>query len=385
MSVVAILCRSCNKEMGDTPFCPWCGARQQKPDRKPKKRGNGQGSVFKEGTTWTAVITTGYEIVDGKVRQKRKKKRGLPTKTAALEYLATLREQAKQGYVFVNNIQLTEEDVKLKTMWEGYQTTKMYNKLGKDSKSAYRTAWKKLEPLHERDIRTLTVEEMQEVIDNKAPTYEPAKDMQNVLSHCYKWAIIKQLVPVNLARMLTMPENEPQETIPFNSDEVDRLWGAYGDGDMVAALALLMIYSGMMPGELLIAEKSMIDWDKQIITGAGLKTHYRRKNPIVIADFMLPVLKDICDYSDSKYISFLRKSTFYKEFREMLARTNCRPELTPYSCRHSTATALALAGVHESIMMKVMRQKKIDTTRRYYHIDLQHSLEAVNALKKEEQ
>lgn len=352
-----------------------------------RQRGNGTGTAYKRGKTWTARIVVAWEAAVSKSGKEYNKpiyqtKGGFKTKTQALEFIPTLRDLYEPDQI-ARPVSLTVEDVKLQTMWDGYQTTKMYKKLGNNTKSALRTAWNKLEPLRDHDIRTLTIQEMQDVIDTKAATFDPAKDMQAVLSHCYKWAMMQNppLSTINYAKMLTMPENEPAETIPFSEAETDRLWGGYGGGDMVAALALLMTYSGMMPGELHIASKEMIDWDKQIITGAGLKTAYRKKAPIVVADFMLPVLRDICAYSDGPRVSWFGRDEFYDEFRAMLVRNDCRPELTPYSCRHSTATALALLGTNESIMMKIMRQKKIDTTRRYIHIDVDRSLEAVNKLK----
>lgn len=352
-----------------------------------RQRGNGTGTAYKRGKTWTARIVVAWEAAVSKSGKKYDKpiyrtKGGFRTKTEALEHIPALKDTYGSDQV-ARPIVLTVEAAKLKTMWEGYQTTRMYKKLGDNTKSAYRTAWNKLEPIHDNDIRTLTIEEMQDVIDTKAATFDPAKDMQAVLSHCYKWAIMQNppLSTVNYAKMLTMPENEPKETVPFNQDETDKLWGGYGNGDMVAALALLMIYSGMMPGELMIAKKEMIDWNKQIITGAGLKTAYRKKTPIIIADFMVPVLHDICDYSDGDRICWLGRDDFYTAFYDMMARYGCREELTPYSCRHSTATALALLGIQESIMMKIMRQKKINTTRRYIHIDIGESLEAINKLK----
>lgn len=352
-----------------------------------RQRGNGTGTAYKRGKTWTARIVVAWESSiskNGKEYDKPiyKTKGGFKTKTKALEYIPTLKNTYRQDQL-AQPIVLTVGDVRLKTMWEGYKTTRMYKALGKNTKSALRTAWNKLTSIHNNDIRRLTIQDMQDAIDIKAATFDPAKDMQAVLSHCYKWAMMQNppLTTINYAKMLTMPENEPKETVPFNQDETDKLWGGYGQGDMIAALALLMIYSGMMPGELMIAEKDMIDWDKQIITGAGLKTTYRKKTPIIIADFMIPVLHDICDHSNGVRICWLRRDDFYTAFYEMTSRYGCRSELTPYSCRHSTATALALIGVSESIMMKIMRQKKIDTTRRYIHIDVDKSIEAVNKLK----
>lgn len=347
-------------------------------------RGNGTGTAYKRGKTWTACIIVGWKDAE-KYRQPIKRtKGGFKTKKEALAYIPMLFDKYKSIHS-TGSIILTADDVILKTMWEGYQTTKMYKELGKNTKSAYRTAWNKLASIHYHDIRTLSIQEMQDSIDAKAATFDPAKDMQSVLSHCYKWAMMQNppLSTVNYAKMLIVPKNEPKETVPFSQEETDKLWGGYGGGDMVAALALLMIYSGMMPGELLIAKKSMVDWENQVIAGAGIKTAYRKRTPIVVADFMIPVLNDICNYSIGDRICWFKRDDFYSAFYDMINRYSCRKELTPYSCRHSTATALALLGVSESVMMKIMRQKKIDTTRRYIHIDVDKSIAAVNKLKKD--
>ncbi len=61
-----------------------------------------------------------------------------------------------------------------------------------------------------------------------------------------------------------------------------------------------MIYSGMMPGELFIARKDMIDWGAQHIMGCGLKTKKRKETPIVVANLVLPVLKNCVNKQTEK-------------------------------------------------------------------------------------
>lgn len=68
------------------------------------------------------------------------------------------------------------------------------------------------------------------------------------------------------------------------------IWEDYGKGNLISKYILLMIYSGMMPGELMQAEKNMTHWDTQEIIGCGLKTKKRKETPIVIADIVVPVL-----------------------------------------------------------------------------------------------
>jgi integrase len=143
-----------------------------------------------------------------------------------------------------------------------------------------------------------------------------------------------------------------------------------------------MIYSGMMPGELLNITKDMISFEKQQIIGGGIKTNKRKVIPIVIADFIVPVLKDLCDsFKNDKLWPFSLKE-FYKEFSLMLERCKCRDILVPYSCRHTTATALALKKVPPLVMKEIMRHTKFSSTERYIDIDTSNSLDAINSLRE---
>lgn len=57
-------------------------------------------------------------------------------------------------------------------------------------------------------------------------------------------------------------------------------------------------------------------------------------------------------------------------------------DLGPYSCRHTTATALALGGsVAPLLITKIMRQKRPFTTELYKHAEEQQVLNALNQLE----
>ena len=66
-------------------------------------------------------------------------------------------------------------------------------------------------------------------------------------------------------------------------------------------------------GELLKLTKDSIDWDRQQITGIGLKTKTRKENDIVFPDMLVAVLRDLCERTTSRkgYLVGMNKDKFY--------------------------------------------------------------------------
>ena len=364
-------CIKCQAEIPDnSKFCNLCGVSQESkrtPKHKTKSRGNGQGTVYKlPSGKWCAEVTLGY---DGDRRLKRTKS-GFKTKKEALDYIPTLKH-AKPA---------NRKVITLETLWQSLSKSSMV-KVSKSKQTHFKTAHNKINDILYDEINTLTIDNLQDVVDDKAPTYYPAKDIKTLLSHLYKRAVAEGVVSTNLAEYIELPSLEEKEQSAFTEEELLKLWKDYGNGNKFTGYLLLMIYSGMMPGELFRAEKAMINWDEQCIEGCGLKTKKRKSTPIVIADMMIPVLKDLCQYSQTDKILNVRREVFYDQYKETLQRCGCRP-LRPYSCRHTTATALALGNIAPSVIQEVMRHTKFSTTQKYIHVDTSPMLNAVNEILK---
>ncbi|NCB52249.1 MAG: hypothetical protein EOM54_10260 [Clostridia bacterium] len=180
---------------------------------------------------------------------------------------------------------------------------------------------------------------------------------------------------------MTLPELKEEEPVPFNELEQHKLWDTYTSGDMIAGYILVMIYTGMMPGELCDCRKSMIEWNNYQIVGAGKKTKKRKESPIAYPDIIEPVLRALCDYSQGDKLLGMNRDNFYNEYYLALDRAGCR-RLTPYSCRHTTATALARENLSLAIIQKTMRHAKYQSTQRYIHPDSADVRAAVNAIGK---
>ena len=154
------------------------------------------------------------------------------------------------------------------------------------------------------------------------------------------------------------------------------MWDAFADGDTFIGYLLLMIYSGMMPGELFACEKSMIDLDRCEIFGCGKKT--RKGTTIVFADIVKPVVETLME-GEGKKICALYETEWYDEYHRATTRIGVR-DLPPYSCRHTTGTEAAKQNLNASTIQKIMRHSKITTSQKYIHLGTEEAHKGINSM-----
>lgn len=352
-----MICVRCHRTVEDGPFCSQCGSAQ-KSTRSARKRGNGTGTVFKRGSKWYAQVTRYIytEEEDGKIKQIRryKTKGGFSTKREALDYIDTL----KSGEV--------RTVPTLLDLYNAWAKTEL-PKLGKSKQQAYAIARKRLEPIIGRKVDSVTTDELQSLVDEKADTFYKARDMKTLLSHLFKRATADQFVTQNLSQFIVLPVLNEKEGVPFNPDEVDKMWTAYADGNVFIGYLLLMVYSGMMPAELFSCRKDMIDFDKCEIWGCGRKTKKRKEVPIVFAECVKPVLVELCETVDGDMLQPEAKNAWYDRYHREVQAIGIR-DLPPYSCRHTTGTEAAKQNLNASTIQKIMRHSKITTSQKYIHL-----------------
>lgn len=368
-------CPKCARSVpDDAKYCPYCGYTIVRQAPRPRQRGNGMGSAYRRGRSWTAVVTLSWALSpEGKVIWKRHTKGGFRTKNDALAYCVT----AKTA------LTAKPEAPTLDHYWQLYESGE-YKALSKSKQMAYDIAWKKLAPIAHRKIDTLTVQDLRQVVSSAAKTYYPARDMKTVLTHLFRLAGADQYVSKDLPEYILLPELHEKERTPFSDVEQAALWKLYESGDRRAAIPLIMIYTGMMPGEIQRLKVDMIDFDAHRITGAGIKTAVRKESPIYLPDIIVPVLYEEVQSGGGSdgYVWIRNEDLFYANYYAALAAAGCR-RLEPYCCRHTTATALAISeGIAPQTIQKVMRWSSTKMLDRYAHPDDAAAAAAVNTLTR---
>ena len=347
---------------------------------RPKTRGNGQGCAFrrkkKNGTlypTWTAQYVYDWKFPDDPSKPRiplKRTKSGFATKRDALDYISELK------------IGKPKKAPHLSSYWKTYEAGQ-FSMLSDSKQTCYKIAWNKLSDIHNVPVDELTVDTLQRIINKECPSYYPAKDARTVLTNLFRLAAADGFANVFLPSLITLPKLEEKEQTPFTKNEQKALWKAYENGNTSVAIVLVMIYSGLMPGEAMKLTVDQIDIENRIITGVGMKTNTRKKTPVVLAEAILPVVQTLIDHArPDGHLFSQSKGDFYEVYYHALEDAGVR-KLPPYSCRHTTASRLAVdESVAPQTLKKVMRWSTSRMADRYVHPDMRNALDAVDKLKR---
>ena len=166
-----MICPKCKREAGqDWVFCPWCGKKITTTKKsRAKSRGNGTGTAFKRGNTWTAQVVMKYEDLppfdpdnpENLLPRKKitRSKGGFKTRDAALQYCAILKNGPEKPVLAPT----------LAHYWKTFENGHM-EALGESKQYAYKAAWKRLEKIKDTRIDQLTVAGLQDLVAKQCKT-----------------------------------------------------------------------------------------------------------------------------------------------------------------------------------------------------------------------
>ena len=335
-----------------------------------RQRANGTGSVYYDSRSkrWIAQVVTGRHYSDDMKLRFSYKRKSFAKKTDALNAVHALDTQNRPKSTLAYYL-------------KAYETGKL-SSLSDSKQCAYRIAYNRLNPLWNHRMNEITINDLQAVISASCASYDTARDVRSLLNALFRLAAADdRSINFNLPSLLVLPKQESTQVEPFTEDEVLQLWLSYDNGNTDASIPLILCYTGMMPGELRKLTKAMIDLDAKEITGAGLKTAERKKKAVLLPDDILPVLEDAISRAETDLLFDMHKETFYKHFYKALEEAGIQRRLSPYSCRHTTATVLAVhQRIPAQVLQRIMRWKSTKMMDRYVTPSDQDARNAVNKI-----
>ena len=215
------------------------------------------------------------------------------------------------------------------------------NGLSDSRRRGYRAAFKKLAPLHDLKISAIHYADVQPIVSQYSNLSASAVNnivivLHGVSSYAYKW----EYTSTDFARHVYAKGQGPQNIHrPFTADEIERLW-KYKD-DTGVLFALITIYTGMRPSELLLMDTANICLEERYVI-AGIKTRAGIDRKIPIHKKIVPLFQYLKangkPWEGMNLISFNRK---------IWVKSMQKAELShlPDDGRHTCATLLEKAEV----------------------------------------
>ena len=355
-------CIKCKKALPEgAVYCCWCGKKQDgSQQRKPLKRANGTGTVYKlQGRRSRPWVAAKGKVIIGYFDKK----------TAALDALARL-----QGRSI--------DEIYNWTFAQVYAAWKEehFRDIGEKGVESYERAFDVFAPLHNRKFRELRTADFQEVIDaygNRShSTLSKFKQLATQLS---QWGIRQELITTNFASFVKLPEAVRKEKEIFTNADIAKL---EADGSQAAKLVLMLIYTGMRIGELFGLRVENV-FDNYVVGGEKTEAGRNRIIPIrsegrrYFAEFKSRVEGEllISGYDGQRTIPNFRRRDYYP----LLDRLGIARK-TPHATRHTFASWAVANNIKPELLQKMLGHADYSTTANIYeHFDIDQLINAVDA------
>ena len=368
-------CRKCKDEIMDgARFCPLCGAKQNL-DRKPKQRGNGTGCAYRlPNGTWIAVRVLGYTVDEtGKKHRETVSKSGFKTKKDAVMYLPNL--------VKKTNAEKRNET----TLQQVYDRWEPTHKKTKSTMDCYRAAFKKFAPLHDLPFREITVDDLQDCMDDVTGR-RTQENMKALCGLLYKYAIPRQLAELNMGQYLVVggTSGNGKEGLPTEALEaLKKHIGKVKYADYVVA----QCYLGFRPSELLDLTIQSYDRKKKTFTG-GAKTEAGKNRVVTVSPKIQPIIDRLTANKISGYVFCTEDGgqmdieEYREHFYEVLEKCGIdnpvteidgvkRHKYTPHSARHTFASLMKKVQGADKDKLALIGHTSTEMLRHYQDVDLQ--------------
>ncbi len=265
---------------------------------------------------------------------------------------------------------------------------KKYPEISKSGQSSYDAAFKNSEKLHNMKMRDIRTAHMDEIMQNIPYGFQVQVKMKTLWGQLFKYAIEHDIVQKNYAEFIKPRDKEEgtkRTAIP--TEDREKIWQAADEGKLGAQIALLYLYTGMRPSELLEVKKENVDLDARIMIG-GMKTEAGKNRHIPLHKDIVPFIERLMqtegenlimryDKAKPQAMSYNRFNTYYWQ---PLMKELGMEQYTPHYGRHTCATMLRDAGVEEDLRKLILGHASGDITDRYTHVPDSMLVEAIDKL-----
>lgn len=240
---------------------------------------NGFGNVSKLGgkrrNPWRARRTDRWEIDDttGKAKQIFETIGYFPTRQAAIQALSEY--NANPYDISLRNLTFAE-------VYERW-SEKKFEKISASNVNGYKASYKICESLYDVKFSDIKLPMLQRIVDKSGKNPPTLKKLKILLNQMFDYAVKNNIIlkENHLVEYLDVGQQE-QSTLHyrFTDEEIEKLW-MWSNGNEYVQLILMLIYSGVRPGEMFNLRSELVDLDAGFFTiEKGKTVNAARKVPI---------------------------------------------------------------------------------------------------------
>lgn len=375
-------CKKCGKLMPqDAIFCPYCGKSLVPSPRTPRRRGNGQGSVYQlPGGKYKAIVITGWYLDDDGKKHRKTRSAVFDKKKDAVAALPKLHETPKQE---------RKANITFKALYDAWIQT---HRAGKATIDCYKSAIKYYESLYGERVADIDVDDLQECIDACPRGRRTKENMRTTVGLMYKYGIPRHLIPenLNLSQFLKVDGEHAAHRESFTDVQLAQIQKACGTVPGAEDI-MIMCYTGFRPSEYLALTDKSYDSKAGTLRG-GAKTAAGKNRLVTISPKIKPLIEkavqtpgpiartpDGCAWD----LKLFTDQLFYPALESVgidnpivdIAGGAKRHKYTPHSCRHTFSTLmkrvegsdkdkLSLIGHTSTEMLRYYQDAPVDDLRR---------------------
>lgn len=296
------------------------------------KRANGTGTVVKlkgnRRKPWFAKATVGYKENGQAIQKPISNQKGVSyfaTRLEADEVLAWWNKN--KGNIDMDKVSYTFKQLfdewsdkyiptkeERKRMAITHETIK--GKLGLSNSRGLLAAANHFKSLWEKQYNSLKLDDFQQVLNETPGKKTKLVDMRNLIMKLDDYAFGQDIIQKGYGEQINL-EYEESDTIrsPYSYEVIEKIWNH--EGELIADIDLILLYSGMRIEELLCIKISDINLEDEYWIG-GLKTKAGKNRLIPIHSQIMPIVKRYYN-ANNEYLftTYDGSRIIYNDYRAM--------------------------------------------------------------------
>ncbi len=240
---------------------------------------NGYGGITKlsgnRRNPWRVRITSGWEIDEKtqKLKQRYITVGYYPSRSAAIKALAEYNESPYD----IDARKVTFADV-----YEKWSDRK-FEEISASNVNGYKAAYKLCSMLYNMKFSDIKLSHLQGVVDSSGKAYPTKKKIKILFNQLFDYAVMHEIIgrDKNVAEYVNIGKEEKStKHYRFTDTEIDALW-RWSDNNEYVQVILMLIYSGVRPGELFNLKSEDVNLEERFFTiQKGKNENAARKVPI---------------------------------------------------------------------------------------------------------